>query len=114
MSLSQAVLDRMAQAAVTMYGSLMESVTYHAKSSPTASVVTSTVSLHLQGYRKHEIDLETILRTDMQARIKTAAITFTPTQYDEFVRADSTRWRVIQPSGGAGQPWWLLQCRQIA
>ena len=114
MALTQAQLDRVASNVGAMYGSLVESVTFHHKATPTSAVVTTTVKMRLHGYRSSEIDNETILRTDLRGRIAGPEVTFTLTQYDEFVRSDSTRWRVLQPNGGPGHAFWRPQCRQVA
>ena len=114
MALTQAQLDRVAAHVSSMYGSLVESVTFHHKATPTSAVVTSTVKMHLHEYRGSQIDNETILRTDLRGRIPVAEVSFTLTQYDEFVRSDSTRWRVLQPNGGPGHAFWRPQCRQVA
>lgn len=114
MPLSQGYLNSMAQTAIDAYGTLGESVTYSAKSTPTATVVTATVAMHLGNYREGEINLETILHEDQRALVRTASIAFTPTQYDEFVRPNASRWRVISVRGGPGFPFWVLQCRRVA
>jgi hypothetical protein len=113
--LSQALLDRLAQASTRMLGSLMESVTYVAKSGPTASAVTHrNVPGHFEQYRENQIDQELILREDRRLRIATSAVTWVPSQYDEVSRADGSRWRVLNVSGGPGSPWYLLQTRRVA
>lgn len=112
--LSQGYLDSMAQTALAAYGTLAETVTYSAKSSPTAAIVTYTITMHLGQYREGEINLETILREDQRALVKTASVAFTPTPYDAFVRADAARWQVISARGGPGFPFWVLQCRRVA
>lgn len=113
MSLSQAALDRIAQAGAKMYGRVMEPVTYQHKASAADPVEVSTVQVHMQGYRENQIDQEVILRTDVRARVKTAGLAFTPTQYDVFVRADGSVWRIIHIEGGSRHPWWFLQCRKV-
>ena len=92
----------------------LPTVTYHHKSGPTASVVTSSVTLYLHAYSKREIDNEVILRTDLRGFLPADDLTFVPTQYDEFVRTDGTRWRVMAPSGESGQAMRVFQCRQVA
>lgn len=112
--LSQAVLDSMADVAFAAYGTLIEDVTYHARSSATAVAVAHTVRLHLGAYRQSEIDLEVILRDDQRALVRTHSVTFTPTPYDEFVRANGSRWRVVSVTQGTGFSFWVLQVRRVA
>ena len=114
MALTQAQLDRVASHTMAMYGALTEDVTWDHKATATSAVVTSTVTIQLHGYRSSEIDNETILRTDLRGRIAGPEVSFTLTQYDEFVRSDGTRWRVLQPNGGPGHAFWRPQCRQVA
>ena len=114
MALSQGALDRIADHVMSMYGERVETVTWHHKATPTSSPTTSTVSLVLHEYALWEIDGEAILRTDLRGRIPTADLAFTLTPYDEFVRSDSTRWRVMAVRGGTRHAFWRPQCRQVA
>lgn len=113
MSLSQAVLDRMARSGQRMYGALQEEVTYHHKATAAAPTETVQLRLVMGSYRASQIDGEVILRTDQRARVASAAIAFTPLLYDELVRDDGSVWRVMFPEGGPGDPWWFLQCRKV-
>ena len=117
MALSQAALDRLATHGVRMLGTLMETVTFYTKTSPTASPVTRTgISVHLEEFRLHELAAlgGEILQTDRKCRVKTADVVWTSTQYDELVRSDSTRWRALDVLEGAGRPWTILRIRQVA
>lgn len=111
--LSQAAMDQLATHAVTMYGSLMELLTYRNRSAPNATPVAYTVQARLKHYRASEIDLEQILRNDLELRIQTVLVTWTPMRYDDVDRADGTTWQVLNIVGGPGHPWWKIQVRQV-
>ena len=93
---------------------LLSTVTYHHKSSPTAGVSTSSVTLYLHGYRKEDLDSDVILRTDLRGILPADDIAFQPTQYDEWVHSDTRRFRVLRAMGEPGQAFHLLHCRQVA
>lgn len=117
MPLSQAALDRLAAHGARMLGTLMETVTFFTKTTPTSSPVTRTgISVHLEEFRLHELAAlgGEILHTDRKCRIKTADTVWTPTIYDEFTRADGTRWSILSESDGTGRPWTILPSRQVA
>lgn len=112
--LSQTAMDSLAQHAVSMYGDLMEPLTYRHRSAPNATpTVYTDVKARLKHFRASEIDLEQILRNDLECRIQTALVTWTPTRYDDFDRADGTTWQVLNIVGGKGHPWWKMQVRQV-
>jgi hypothetical protein len=111
--LSQQAMDALANHAVTMYGTLMESLTYNSRSAPNATPTVYTVAARLKHYRASEIDLEQILRNDLECRIQTALVTWQPMRYDDLERADGTTWQVLNIVGGGGHPWWRLQIRQV-
>lgn len=111
--LSQTAMDALANHAVAMYGTLMEPLTYRNRSAPNATPTTYTVQARLKHYRASEIDLEQILRNDLECRIQTALVTWAPMRYDDFDRADGTTWQVLNIVGGNGHPWWKLQVRQV-
>lgn len=93
----------------------VEALTYYAKATPAAVAVTHAIAKAVIGtYRLSALSPETLLPTDLECRIATAAVTWTPTEYDELTRADGTRWRVIGPiQDGGGYPFWRLPIRQI-
>jgi len=112
--LSQTAMDALAQHAVAMYGDLMELLTYRNRRAPNATpVVYTDVPARLKHFRASEIDLEQILRNDLECRIQTALVTWMPTRYDDFDRADGTTWQVLNIVGGGGHPWLKLHVRQV-
>ena len=117
MALSTASLNRLAEHGASMLGTLMETVTFYTKSTPTSSPVTRAgISVHLEEFRLHELAAQggEILQTDRKCRIKTADVIWTPSVYDEFTRADGTRWSILSGGEGTGRPWTLLPARQVA
>jgi hypothetical protein len=117
--LTQGLLDQLALDGAAMLGDRMELVTYYAQSGPTATPVThSGLQVALEAYSLHELGAmvgqSEIIQTDRKCRIRTALISWTPTQYDEFVRTDNTRWRVLSGTDGTHRPWTLLPSRQVA
>ena len=119
MGLSQTQLNRLAQIGVQMLGSLTESVTYYAKTTPGASpTIHTSLLVHFEQYLLHELGTvvgqSEILQSDRKVRIQTALVTWIPTLYDEMVRRDGTRWRVLSGGEGANRPWTFLPTRQIA
>ena len=111
--LSQTAMDQLANHAVSMYGTLMEPLTYRHRSAPNATPTEYTVLARLKHFRANEIDLEQILRNDLECRIQTALVTWTPMRYDDLDREDGTTWQVWNILGGPGHPWWKLQVRQV-
>jgi len=112
--LSQMAMDQLAMHAVMMYGDLMELLTYRHRSAPNATpTVYTDVQARLKHFRASEIDLEQILRNDLECRIQTALVTWTPSRYDDFDRADGTTWQVLNIVGGPGHPWYKFQVRQV-
>lgn len=117
--LSQAVMDRLATATETMNGSLLESVTYRAKATAQAVMTVYTVQGRFTEYNEHVTALHGLVaegqvrREDRQFRLAVAVVTWTPSLYDEIVRADGSRWRVLSIGGGPGRPWYLLQVRKV-
>jgi hypothetical protein len=112
--LSQAVMDQLGRHAVQMYGALMEPLTYRHRSAPNATpVVYPNVCARLKHFRAGEIDLEQILRNDLECRLQTCLVTWTPTRYDDFDREDGTTWQVLNIALGKGHPWYKLQVRQV-
>jgi hypothetical protein len=45
-------------------------------------------------------------------RMATADVTWTPTLYDEVIRANGEHWRVMNMHGGLGDPFWQFQGRR--
>ena len=119
MALSQAVLSRIARDTEAMNGALLEDVTYRAKATALAVVATYTVRGRFTQYSDHVTALHGLVpegqvrREDRVLRVAVAVITWTPSTYDEVVRADGSTWRVLSIGGGAGRPWYLLQCRKV-
>ena len=114
---SQASLNRLAEHGASMLGTRMETATFYTKSTPTSSPVTRTgISVHLEAFRLHELAAlgGEILQTDRKCRIKSVDVVWTPTVYDEFTLADSTRWLILSSGEGTGRPWTLLPARQVA
>jgi hypothetical protein len=111
--LSQIAMDQLANHAVQMYGDLMEPLTYRNRSAPNATPVVYTVQARLKHFRASEIDLEPILRNDLECRIQTALVTWTPMRYDDVDRADGTTWQVQGILGGPGHPFYKMQVRQV-
>jgi len=111
--LSQMAMDQLGMHAASMYGTLMEPLTYRNRSAPNATPVVYTVQARLKHFRASEIDLEQILRNDLECRIQTALVTWTPMRYDDVDRADGTTWQVLNIVGGTGHPWWKMQVRQV-
>src|SRR5215471_16408989 len=118
MPLSVPALSRLAAAGVHMLGTLMESITYYAKATPTSAPVTySNVQAHFEDFRLHELGAivgqHELLQSDRRCRIATAGVTWTPTPYDELTRADGSRWRVLSAEQGTLRPWTMLPVRLI-
>jgi hypothetical protein len=111
--LSQTAMDALANHAVMMYGTLMETLMYRNRHAPNATHVAYTVQARLKHYRASEIDLEQILRNDLECRIQTALVTWTPMRYDDMDRADGTTWQVLNIIGGPGHPFYKFQVRQV-
>lgn len=92
----------------------VEALTYYAKATPVSSAMQHAVAQAIiRNYRLSQLLPETILPTDQECRIPTAAVTWTPTDYDELTRADGTRWRIQSITGGPGHPFYVLQIRQV-
>lgn len=92
----------------------VEAVTYYAKATPTSSAVEHAVTQAIiRNYRLSQLLPEAILPTDQECRIPTSVVTWTPTDYDEIVRSDTTRWRIQSITGGPGYPFYVLQLRQV-
>lgn len=118
MALSQAGLNRLARHGVKMLGTLMESVTFYTKSTPTSAPTTRAgIRVHFEEFRLHELGAiagtSEILSTDRKCRIATSSVTWTPSVYDELTRNDATRWVVLSGSEGTGHPWTILPVRRI-
>lgn len=114
MSFSQALCDRMAAIGSKMYGSLMEPCTLIHRSAPgLPQASTPGIPANFANYRARDIDGQVILSRDQQVRIATSSVPGNINQEDELQRGDNTRWKVLSATGGPGDPWWLLQCRQI-
>jgi hypothetical protein len=111
--LSQAVMDSIAQHAVGMYGTLMETVTYLARATPTDTPVSSTVQAKCRAYSARELHAEVLELLDQECRIQTAAVTWQPSHYDQIQRADGTTWMVLSWRDGPGHAWLKLQIRQV-
>lgn len=111
--LSQLVMDQLGAHARQMYGGLMEPITYRHRSAPNATPTLYTVCARLKHYRANEIDLEQILRNDLELRLQTCLVTWLPTRYDDIARADGTTWQVLLITGGHGHPWYRMQVRQV-
>lgn len=111
------VMDRIARHVIRMHQRItdrVEALTYYAKATPGASATTHAVTQAiLRRYALRELQPETILQTDQELRIPTVAVTWTPTDYDEFARVDGTRWRILSVADGPGYPFYRLQVRQI-
>ena len=111
------VMDRIATYILKMHtqnSGRVEALTYYAKATPAVAATTHAVSQAiLRRYALRELQPETILLNDQECRIPTEAVTWTPTDYDEFTRADGTRWRVLSLRDGPGYPFYYLQVRQI-
>lgn len=119
MGLSQAVLARVARDTEAMNGALLEDMTYRAKATALAVATTHTVRGRFTQYSDHLTALHgmagegQVRREDRVLRIAVAVVTWTPSTYDEVVRADGSIWRVVSIGGGPGRPWYLLQCRKF-
>ena len=112
---AQSMVDRLAVAGEALLGNRMELVTFYAKSSPTASPVThANITVALEEYTLHELSVSELLLTDRKCRIASFRVSWTPTQYDEFVRTDGTRWRILSGTEGTRRPWTILPARQVA
>jgi hypothetical protein len=119
--LSQALLNSIAAQATALLGQLMEPVTYYAKSGPTAVVTVYELDkVRFELYAAQKIgfpianDPQAILKEDRQMRVEFTLVTWTPTLFDEVVRTDGSRWRVISFTYGSKQPWYLFQMRRVA
>lgn len=119
---SQAVLDRAARDSMRMFGATCEVATYRSRATSTATPVDHpTLTIHVEAYSDQAIamqslisgDRPTVLREDRRIRIPTASVTWTPTLYDEVLRADGSHWRVMSIAGGPGNPFYLLQGRKL-
>jgi hypothetical protein len=113
MPLSQALLDRLAQLAMQVHGGLVETITYHARATATATPVDHTVAALFRDYRLAALSTGDILLRDQEGRIPTARVPWVPTHDDTITRADGTLWKVLSPRGGPGSPFWILQTRQV-
>ncbi len=117
--LSQAVMNRIGRDTEAMNGTLLESVTYRAKATSLAVVITHTVQGRFLQYSDHVTALHSLVpegqvrREDRQFRVAFAVVTWTPSLYDEVLRADGSLWRVLSIGGGGGRPWWILQVRKV-
>src|SRR5262245_37110089 len=111
--LSQAVMDQVAQHAVQMYGTLMEAVTYLARSTPTDTPVAYPVQAKCRAYSARELQAEALELSDQECRIQTALVAWQPSHADQIQRADGTLWMVLAWRDGPGHPWLKLQIRQV-
>jgi hypothetical protein len=113
--LSQAEMDVLGQEVAGMYGGLMEPITYYAKASANAVPVAYTVQARCRNYRLSALTTDVLLPTDLECRIQTALVTWTPSEYDEVRRADGSRWKVVTPGirDGLGHPFFKIPLRQV-
>ena len=111
------LMTHLATAALSLHGQVtgrVEAITYTAKATPGSATVTHTVQRAvIQGYRLGQLIPELILATDRECLLATHLATWTPSDYDEVTRADSTVWRVQSVQDGPGHPFYRLQLRQI-
>ncbi len=114
MGLSQATLDQMGRDAFRMYGTMAEAVTYHQKAGLDSTPALATVTALIDEYRGIALATEAVLPTDRRARLLVAQVPWTPSDYDELVRADGSVWRVQSSTGGIGHSFYILQLRQVA
>lgn len=118
--LSQAVADQIARMCFAVVGSLVETVTYHAKATAQATPVAYEVQAHFAEYSEQLVTLASttggeglVRRGDHLCRIATAAVSWTPTHYDTLTRADGSLWRVLSIREGRGRPFYALQVRRV-
>jgi len=111
--LSQAMLHRLGHHAVQMYGDTMEPVTWYHRDSVTDVVTTTPVCVRLKHYSVQALQLALLEPRDLECRLLPCSVAWVPTHYDEFVREDGTRWRVVSIRGGPRHAWWVLQTRQV-
>lgn len=121
--LTQALMDRMATTAMRILPVRWERATYRARVTPSATPLEyGDLDVQFAEYSDHAIamqglisgDRPTVLREDRVLRVPTAQVTWTPTLYDEVLRADGSHWKVMRASGGPGHPFWLFQGRKVS
>ena len=112
--LSQALMDRVARVAFRLQGTRVETVTYHARATPTATPVDHTLPALLRDYRLAALATGEIQPRDREGLLATAHVTWgLPTTDETLTRADGSLWTILSVRGGTGRPFWILQCRQI-
>jgi hypothetical protein len=112
--LSQALMDRVARMAFRMQGTRVETVTYHARTTPGGTPGDHTVAALVRTYRLAALSTGEIQPGDREGLLATAHVTWAmPTTHDTLTRADGSLWHVLSVTGGTGRPFWILQCRQV-
>ena len=121
MALSQAMLNRVARHGERMLGDTKETVTWHSRTSRTATATNHTgVIGDFESYREgylalHAVaaDRPQVLRDDERFRVATSRVTWTPTTYDSITRTDASVWLIVSiEQRGTGYPWWIFQVRK--
>ena len=123
MPLTQARMDHLATRGMALAVGRQETVTYRARTTASGAPIDHPgLSVVFEEYSTHYIAMQallggdrstTVLREDRRIRIPTAEVTWTPTVYDEVVRANDEHWRVMDTHGGPGNPFWQLQGRRL-
>lgn len=111
---SQEVLDDVGLRLMDLHGAKREEITYHQKATLASTpIVHAGLSALIDEYRLSALSPETLLTTDRRARLLTALVTWTPSDYDEILRPGGSVWRVQSSTDGPGHVFWTLQLRQI-
>jgi hypothetical protein len=121
--LTQALLDDIARQAFAIKGALVEQVTVQHRTSATgafrpvgplrAIVSLPATEVMTMAALLASDDTTRARHSDVHLRLATADVGYTPTLYDEVVRGDGTRWRVLDLAGGPGRPFWQFTIRKV-
>jgi len=112
--LSQRALDRLARVSKRVYGTLLEWIDYDVTTAAGVVIATHEVQVYMSPWSGGQLSTPEILPGDYRVRSAVEDMPWTPSLCDTFVRRkDTTRWKVISPTGGPGTAWWVLQARQV-
>jgi hypothetical protein len=112
--LSQAYYNRVARTIFRALGSLVEPVDYRHKD--TASDAFTTFQLRAKVWQPQIEPLTPgiVVAETVTLQLPTAAVAFTPTQYDQWEQASGAQWSVEHLRGGPGFPFWWLSSQRVA
>jgi hypothetical protein len=116
-------MDRMATMVQQVLPARWEAVTYRSRTHSSATPIDyPALSVQFEQYSEHFLAMQGltagdrsthVLREDRRLRIATQEVTWPVTTFDEVLRADGTHWRVMNPQGGPGYPFWQMQGRRL-